>query len=73
MVIFTLQDFVSTIQILRPAYYHNQTIIISIELNQEYEDHHIIWGTLDYISKLNWLVFLRLSLKDIEMMIDIRR
>ena len=44
MVIFTEQDFVSTIQSLRPAFYQNQTIIISIELNQEYEDHHIISG-----------------------------
>ena len=43
MVIFTQEDFVSSIQILRPAYY--QTIIHSIELNQEYEDHHIISGT----------------------------
>ena len=40
MVIFTQEDFVSSIQILRPAYY--QTIINSMELNQEYEDHHII-------------------------------
>ena len=42
MVIFTQQDFVSTIQILRPAYY--QTIINIIELNQKYEDHHVILG-----------------------------
>ena len=45
MVIFTQQDFVKTINILRPAYY--QTIINSIELNQEYEDHHIISVTPD--------------------------
>ena len=42
MVIFTQQDFVSSIQTLRPAYY--QTIINTIELNQKYEDHHIILG-----------------------------
>ena len=34
MVIFTQQDFVSTIETLRPADY--QTIIVSIELKQEY-------------------------------------
>ena len=43
MVIFTQPDLVSSIRILRPAYY--QTIINSMELNQEYEDHHIILGT----------------------------
>ena len=44
MVIFTQQDFVSTVQSLRPALYQNKTIINSLELNQEYEDHHIISG-----------------------------
>ena len=44
MVIFTQQDFVSIVQSLRPAMYQNQTIIKSIELNQEYDDHHIISG-----------------------------
>ena len=62
MVIFTLQDFVSTIQILRPAYYHNQTIIISIELNQEYEDIFFIF----ILSENQLVVFLLLNLKDID-------
>ena len=40
MVIFTQPDLASLIQILRPANY--QTIINSMELNQEYDDPHII-------------------------------
>ena len=68
MVIFTQKDFVSTIQSLRPAFYQNQTIIISIELNQEYEDIFFIF----ILSENQLVVFLLLNLKDIDW-IDIRR
>ena len=77
MVIFTQQDFVSTIQTLRPADY--QTIINSIELNQElyqkissYHDHSL-WQLLKTLSVVSFYLIYFQEYWYIDMIIDIRR